>query len=261
MLNVFSITMVLSLYYVGYPSLKNSWVFNWPSANVRSTCIFVRTSIFPCARLRRGITKRHGRHKAVLQGHWLGGLSLNDAEVDLLVINAASSVVTSNLNLVENIFRNGAARGEAEISSSTIQDCAVVFGRQEEVDLLLTLQARFETELAALQILTSNDGPVILARVGEGVGPGHVEQFSRAVCSASDFTAINGLGLVGLVDKALGVDLDTASCGGFEGRSCQDFRRIIATDVIRLIGVVVNDWDHGGLGRNDRSYCSYRRNG
>ena len=63
-----------------------------------------------------------------------------------------------------------------------------------------------------MQILTSNDGPVILACVGEGVGPGHVEQFARAVCSASDFTAINGLDLVRLMDKALGVDLNTASC-------------------------------------------------
>ena len=96
---------------------------------------------FLVARLRWGITKGHGRHKAVLQGHRLGRISLNDAEVDLLVVNAAPGLLTSNLDLVENIFRNGAARGEAEISSSTVQDRAVIFGRLEEVYLLAALQA------------------------------------------------------------------------------------------------------------------------
>ena len=79
----------------------------------RSTCTvriyFLQTII----RLWRRITKRLRCHKAVLQNHRFGGISFDDAEVDLLVVNAESSVVTSNLNLVEVMFSNGASRGEA----------------------------------------------------------------------------------------------------------------------------------------------------
>ena len=78
--------------------------------------------------LRRRIAKRLRCHKAVLQNHRFGGKSFDDAEVDILVVNAASGVVISNLNLVEFTFSNGASRGEAEKSFSIVQDRAIIFG-------------------------------------------------------------------------------------------------------------------------------------
>ena len=111
----------------------------------RSTCTLRNYFLQTIICLWRRITKRLRCHKAVLQNHRFGGNSFDDAEVDILVVNAASSVVTSNLNLVEFTFSNGASRGEAEKSSSIVQDRAIIFGWLEKVDLLLTLQARLAT--------------------------------------------------------------------------------------------------------------------
>ena len=239
---------------------------------------------------RWSIIERHRCNKAILQCHRLGGLALDDTEVDLLVVNAPSVLLTANLDLIENILSDGAARRETEISSCTIKNSAITFHRLEEVYFLVTLQTRSQAELAALKILAGDDCPIVRARVGEGIGPGHIKQFSRAVCGTSDGAAINSLNLMRLMDKALGVDFNTAS--GRPGRSFRGCRfnwscrfrglgglrwsswfrglgglrwsswfrinnhdRVNASDFCDHISIVFNSRSYGSLGRNYRSQC------
>ena len=194
----------------------------------------------------------HRRNKAVFQSHRLGGLALNDTKVDLLVVNASSILLTANLDLIENILGDGTARREAKISSRTVKNRAVIFGRLEEVHLFLTLQARSQTELAALNILAGDDGPIIRASVGEGIGPGHIKQFSRVVCGTSNVFAINSFDLMRLMDKALGIDFDTAnswflSGGSFFWRSRYRFNNLDRVNAPNFCNhsIVFNSWDYG----------------